>query len=84
VYEGLTSTDRMKRTLEELVYYLGSDNPVPAGTLLLTGTGLVPPDDVALAPGHSVEIRIAGIGMLRNPVGSAAELIERKDLLHVG
>jgi 2-dehydro-3-deoxy-D-arabinonate dehydratase len=84
VYEGLTSTDRMKRTLEELVYYLGRDNPVPAGTLLLTGTGLVPPDDVALAPGHSVEIRIAGIGMLRNPVGSAAELIERKDLLHVG
>jgi hypothetical protein len=30
VYEGLTSTDRMKRTLEELVYYLGRDNPVPA------------------------------------------------------
>jgi 2-dehydro-3-deoxy-D-arabinonate dehydratase len=84
LYEGETSTERMKRTLEELVYFLGRDNPIPNGTVLLTGTGLVPPDDVALAPGHVVEIRIAGIGILRNPVGAAADLIERKDLLHVG
>ncbi len=84
IYEGETSTERMKRTLEELVYFAGRDNPLPAGSVLLTGTGLVPPDDVALAPGHTVEIRIAGIGMLRNPVGAAADLIQRKDLLHVG
>jgi 2-dehydro-3-deoxy-D-arabinonate dehydratase len=84
VYEGDTSTDRMKRTLDELVYFLGRDNPLPHGTVLLTGTGLVPPDDVSLRPGHAVEIRIGGIGILRNPVGAAADLIERKDLLHVG
>ena len=54
------------RSLEELVYYLGRDNPIPAGTLLLTGTGLVPPDDVALAPGHSVAIRIANAIRVRS------------------
>ncbi len=84
VYEGATSTERMRRSFEELVYFLGRDNPVPAGSVLLTGTGIVPPDDVALAPGQSVEIRIAGIGILRNPVGAATDLIPRKDLLHVG
>jgi 2-dehydro-3-deoxy-D-arabinonate dehydratase len=84
VYEGATSTERMRRSLEELVYFLGRDNPVPPGTVLLTGTGLVPPEDVALAPGYAVEIRVPGIGILRNPVGAAADLIERKDLLHVG
>lgn len=84
VFEGETSTERMRRSLDELVYFLGRDNPLPAGTVLLTGTGLVPPDDVALSPGQSVEIRVPGIGILRNPVGAAADLIDRKDLLHVG
>ena len=84
LYEGATSTHGMRRSFEELLYFLGRDNPVPTGTVLLTGTGLVPPDDVALAPGYTVEIRVAGIGILRNPVGEAARLIERKDLLHVG
>jgi 2-dehydro-3-deoxy-D-arabinonate dehydratase len=84
LYEGATSTERMRRSLEELVYFLGRDNPLPAGTVLLTGTGLVPPDEVALSPGHTVEIRVPGIGILRNPVGAAADLIDRKDLLHVG
>ena len=54
------------------------------GAVLLTGTGLVPPDDVALAPGHDVEITIPGIGTLRNPVAAAAELLpERRSELHV-
>ena len=47
------------------------DNPVPAGSVLLTGTGLVPPDEFTLEPGHTVEIRIAGIGLLANPVARA-------------
>ena len=49
------------------------DNPVPDGTVLLTGAGVVPPDDVALAPGQRVEVRIAGIGVLANPVIAAAD-----------
>jgi 2-dehydro-3-deoxy-D-arabinonate dehydratase len=50
------------------VSFLLRDNPVPAGSVLLTGTGLVPPDDVTLASGQRVEIRIEGIGRLVNHV----------------
>ena len=44
------------------------DNPVPPGTVLLTGTGLVPPDNLSLVPGHRVEIHVPEIGTLVNPV----------------
>jgi 2-dehydro-3-deoxy-D-arabinonate dehydratase len=67
-----TSTERMRRSIGELIAYLRRDNPVPAGSALLTGTGLVPPDDVTLEPGYTVEIRIPEIGLLRNPVAPAA------------
>jgi 2-dehydro-3-deoxy-D-arabinonate dehydratase len=75
VYEARTSTARMRRSFDELAAWLVRDNPVPAGSVLLTGTGLVPPDDVALVPGQQVEIRIPGIGKLVNPVGAAADLL---------
>jgi 2-dehydro-3-deoxy-D-arabinonate dehydratase len=75
VYEASTSTSRMRRSFEELAAWLVRDNPLPAGSVLLTGTGLVPPDDVALVPGQQVEIRIPGIGTLANPVGAAADLL---------
>ena len=74
-FEGRTSTSRMRRSFEDLTAWLVRDNPVPAGSVLLTGTGLVPPDDVALAPGHEVEIRIPGIGTLVNRVVAAADLL---------
>jgi 2-dehydro-3-deoxy-D-arabinonate dehydratase len=61
----------MCRSIDELIAYLRRDNPVPAGSVLLTGTGLVPPDDVTLTPGYTVEIRIPEIGLLRNPVSAA-------------
>ena len=41
---------------------------VPPGSVLLTGTGLVPPDEYTLEPGHVVEIEIDGIGVLVNTV----------------
>ena len=75
VFEGQTSTARMKRTFEELVEYVRRDNPLEPGTVLLTGTGLVPPDEVSLRPGQTVEIRIDGIGTLVNPVRRAGELL---------
>jgi 2-dehydro-3-deoxy-D-arabinonate dehydratase len=68
VFEAETSTERMRRGFDELTAWLVKDNPVPAGTVLLTGTGIVPPDDVALAGGYCVEIRIPGIGTLVNTV----------------
>jgi len=71
LFEEETSTESMCRSIEELIAYLRRDNPVPAGSVLLTGTGLVPPDDVTLTPGYTVEIRIPRIGLLRNPVAEA-------------
>jgi len=75
VWEGETSTARMKRSFEELVSWLTRENPIVAGSVLLTGTGLVPPDDVALAPGQRVAITVSGVGTLENPVCAAAELL---------
>src|SRR6266481_6119859 len=78
LWEGETSTAQMRRSFDDLVAWLARDNPIPAGTVLLTGTGLVPPDDVALAPGQRVEVSVSGIGTLVNPVGAAADLLRRE------
>ena len=56
LFAGETSTARMKRSFAELVGWLLRDNPVPPGSVLLTGTGLVPPDEYTLRPGHVVHI----------------------------
>jgi 2-dehydro-3-deoxy-D-arabinonate dehydratase len=77
LFAGETSTGRMRRSFEELVDFLVRDNPVPPGSVLLTGTGLVPPDDFTLEPGHVVEIEVPGIGILSNPVVLASSLLER-------
>jgi 2-dehydro-3-deoxy-D-arabinonate dehydratase len=69
LFAGETSTAKMRRTPRELVSWVVRDNPVPAGSVLLTGTGLVPEDDYTLLPGHRVEITIDGIGTLVNTVG---------------
>jgi 2-dehydro-3-deoxy-D-arabinonate dehydratase len=78
LYEDRTTTARMKRTFEELVSWLVRDNPIAPGTVLLTGTGLVPPDDVSLAPGHRVEIHVPEIGTLANPVALASRLVRKE------
>lgn len=70
LFAGETSTARMKRSPRELAEWVMRDNPVPPGSVLLTGTGLVPPDDYTLEPGHTVEIEIEGIGVLRNTVAA--------------
>jgi 2-dehydro-3-deoxy-D-arabinonate dehydratase len=83
-FEGRTSTDNMRRSLPDLIEFLRRDNPLPAGTVLLTGTGIVPPDDLTLSAGQSVEITIPGIGTLRNPVAAAAESQQhREETAHV-
>ena len=67
-FEGGTSLARMRRRPEELVQYLFRETSFPLGCMLLTGTGIVPPDEFALRPGDVVEIRVPPIGTLRNPV----------------
>jgi 2-dehydro-3-deoxy-D-arabinonate dehydratase len=68
LFAGETSTGNMKRTPRELVEWVIRDNPVPPGSVLLTGTGIVPPDEYTLEPGHVVAIEIDGIGVLVNTV----------------
>lgn len=68
VAEGAVSTRQLKRRLEELVDYLIRDNDIYDGTVLLTGTGVVPPDDFTLQSGDRVDITISGIGTLSNPI----------------
>jgi len=68
VFEDKTSTEKMHRSVEELVRYLERYNPVPAMTTLLTGTGIIPPENFSLRAGDVVEISSSSIGVLRNPV----------------
>ena len=63
-----TNTRRIVRSFADLIGYLGRDNLFPDGVVLLTGTGIVPPDDFTLLAGDEVAISIEGIGTLRNPV----------------
>lgn len=68
VFEGEAQVNQLKRKLEELVSYLVLDNEVFAGTVLLTGTCIVPPNDFTLANNDRVEIEIPEIGVLNNTV----------------
>ncbi len=67
-FEGSTSSAKMKRTFDELISYLFREQEFHAGVILLTGTGIVPPDNFTLRRGDVVEISISEIGTLRNPV----------------
>ena len=67
IFTGATNTSRIKRPLQELVDYLRKELTFPDGVFLMTGTGVVPPDDFSLEPGDSVRITIGGL-TLENPV----------------
>jgi 2-dehydro-3-deoxy-D-arabinonate dehydratase len=67
IFRGEVSTARLHRPIEELVAWLRRANDVPAMTVLLTGTGIVPPDDFACEEGDLIEIGADEIGVLRNP-----------------
>ena len=68
VFEGKIALDRMKRKHTELVDYLFREFKFPQGVLLMTGTGIVPPDSFTLTVGDEVNITIEGIGKLTNVV----------------
>ena len=68
VFEGATGIAKMARTFADLMGWLAKENTFPQGVILLTGTGIVPPDDFTLAVGDMVHIDIAGIGRLSNVV----------------
>jgi 2-dehydro-3-deoxy-D-arabinonate dehydratase len=68
VFGGETSVAQIKRTFEELARFLFRSQEFPHGAVLLTGTGIVPPDQFTLQERDEIEIHISGIGVLRNPV----------------
>ncbi len=67
VFAGDTTTGQMKRHPHELVAWLGKELRFPYGGVLMTGTGIVPPDDFSLQPGDRVVIRVGDL-VLENPV----------------
>lgn len=71
VFEGATRTGQMRRRYEDLVAYLTREMVFEDGGFLLTGTGLVPPDDFTLAAGDLVRVRVGDV-RLANPVETGA------------
>ncbi|WP_372631605.1 fumarylacetoacetate hydrolase family protein [Cohnella sp.] len=71
VVDESASTGQLKRKLEELVSFLRRDNLVFDGTVLLTGTCIVPPNQFTLAPGDRIEIEITSLGTLVNTAVTA-------------
>jgi 2-dehydro-3-deoxy-D-arabinonate dehydratase len=68
VFAGETSVGQIKRGFEELAGFLFRSQIFPHGAVLLTGTGVVPPDTFTLKEKDEVGIEITGIGLLKNPV----------------
>jgi len=68
VFEGSIQINKIKRSFEELAEYLFRESTFLTGCFLMTGTGIVPPDDFTLQQGDEVNISIDGIGTLTNKV----------------
>ncbi len=68
VFDGVTSTARLHRRLEDLAGYLFRGDRFPSGAVLSTGTCLVPETPFTLEEGDEVEITIEALGTLTNSV----------------
>jgi 2-dehydro-3-deoxy-D-arabinonate dehydratase len=68
IFSGSTSLAELKRDPRQLVQFLFRDQSFPRGVFLMTGTGIVPGDDLTLQHGDVIRIAIDGIGVLENYV----------------
>lgn len=68
MFGGTVKLNRMKRVFTELASWLYKACNFPQGSFLMTGTGIVPPNDFTLHKNDEVIISIDGIGTLTNPV----------------
>jgi 2-dehydro-3-deoxy-D-arabinonate dehydratase len=68
VFWGEVCIDQIRRKFTDIVEYLFRETTYPVGCLLMTGTGIVPPNDYTLLPGDIIKIRIEPIGELVNEV----------------
>jgi 2-dehydro-3-deoxy-D-arabinonate dehydratase len=67
-FQNSIQLSEMKRDPQTLVDYLYRDQTFPHGAILLTGTGIIPPDSFTLHPGDEIQITITNIGTLTNHV----------------
>ncbi len=65
-FEEEIGIDQMKRKHKELVDFLYRECDFPNGCFLMTGTGIVPPNEFTLQKKDQVNITIDGIGTLTN------------------
>jgi len=70
VVSGETTFAQMRRDASELVEFLYRETSFPDGCVLLTGTGIVPPEGFTLQPGDEIRIDVPPIGTLINVVGA--------------
>ena len=68
VFAGETSVGNIRRSFIELAEFLFRSQRFPHGVVLLTGTGIVPPDSFSLQERDVIEIEITSIGTLKNEV----------------
>ncbi len=73
-FSGSTTLAELKRPVAELAEYLFLENSFPRGVFLMTGTGVVPPDEFSLAAGDRIRITIDPIGTLENDVVQSGPL----------
>jgi 2-dehydro-3-deoxy-D-arabinonate dehydratase len=64
IFSGESNTNQMRKKIPELVSALLPSGPIPPGTLLSTGTGIMVPNEHCLRPGDEVSITIENIGTL--------------------
>ncbi len=58
--------DQIKRKFSELIEFLFREMSFPVGCLLMTGTGIIPPNNFTLEHGDEIRITIDSIGTLVN------------------
>lgn len=68
VFEDSIEISQIKRKFTDLVEYLYREYSFPHGSLLMTGTGIVPDHTFTLRSGDKISIEIQGIGTLVNTV----------------
>lgn len=63
VFAAETSTAKMKRNMTELAAWLYRELSFPRGSMLMTGTGIVPPDAFTLEIGDRVAIQVGDLSL---------------------
>ena len=63
VFQGESNSAQLKRPLAEISGWLTRELSFPGGAVLMTGTGIVPPDDFTLAVDDVVRIEVGELSL---------------------